>query len=44
MEQGYLDRLLSVYDEDGKPLWSEKESAQLNILRKEIEKALGQSF
>ena len=44
IEQGFLDRLLSEYDEDGKPLWSEKERAQLGFLRKEIENALGQSF
>ena len=44
IEQGFLDRLLSEYDEDGKPLWSEKERDQLGLLRKEIENALGQSF
>ena len=39
-EEGFLSRLLKEYDEDGTPLWNEKERAQLRILRKEIEAAL----
>ncbi len=38
-EQGFLDILLTEYDQDGNPLWSEKECAQLRILRSEIEDA-----
>lgn len=38
-EQGYLDRLLNDPDERGNPLWSEKERAQMGILRKEMEAA-----
>lgn len=40
-EQGYLDRMLAEYDANGKPLWTEKERAQLRVLRDEIGKALG---
>ena len=38
-EQGWLSRLLADTDEDGKPLWSARQSAQLRILRGEIENA-----
>jgi len=38
-EQGCLGRLLDEYDTDGKPLWNEKERAQLRVLREEIERA-----
>ena len=38
-EQGYLSRLLAERDADGKPLWTEKERAQLRVLQNEIEKA-----
>lgn len=37
-EQGHLNRLLAEQDADGKPLWTEKERAQLRVLRNEIEK------
>lgn len=41
-EQGYLNRLLSERGADGKPLWSEKERAQLRIVRREIEAVFGE--
>ncbi|ETP71390.1 HD-GYP domain-containing protein, partial [Lachnospiraceae bacterium JC7] len=37
-EQGYLEKLLREYDEDGKALWKEKELEQLRILKNEIGK------
>ena len=39
-EQGYLDRLLEECGGDGKPLWSEKQCAQLRVLRDELRKSL----
>lgn len=41
-EQGYLSRLLAERDEEGQLLWTEKECAQLRVLREEIEKTLNQ--
>ena len=38
-EQGFFVRLLSEEDENGNPLWKEKERAQLRVLRNEIETA-----
>jgi hypothetical protein len=38
-EQGFLERLLAEYDPEGRPLWKERERAQLRILRREIEAA-----
>ena len=38
-EQGFLSRILTETDETGRKLWSEKECAQLRILKKEIEHA-----
>lgn len=39
-EQGYLGKLLEECNEQGKPLWKEKELTQLRILKGEIEKVL----
>ncbi len=44
VEQGFLDRLLMEYDEDGNPLWNDKERAQLRFLRKEIEEVFGREL
>ena len=41
-EQGFLNRLLAEQDENGKPLWNERERNQLHILKTEIEKAWGE--
>ena len=41
-EQGFLSRLLAERDDAGRPLWAEKERAQLRVLRDEIEKAFEQ--
>ena len=41
-EQGFLRRLLAEYGEDGKPLWTERERAQLCVLRDEIKAAWGE--
>ena len=41
-EQGFLDRLLDEHDATGCLLWTEKERAQLRVLRREIEAALGE--
>ena len=41
-EQGFLNRLLAEYDDAGKPLWTEKERAQLRVVRNEIERTFGQ--
>lgn len=38
-EQGFLNRLLTEYDADGKALWNETQRAQLNVLRREIKNA-----
>lgn len=38
-EDGYVNKLLSVSDEKGNPLWNEAECQQLEILKKELEKA-----
>lgn len=38
-EQGFLNQLLAEYDADGKPLWNEREHAQLRVLRGEIDAA-----
>ena len=38
-EQGFLNQLLAEYDAEGKPLWQEKERAQLRVLRGEIDAA-----
>ncbi len=38
-EQGLLNRLLAEFGADGKPLWHEKERAQLRVLRGEIDAA-----
>lgn len=35
-EQGFLNRLLAERDESGRPIWSEKETAALRILRQEL--------
>lgn len=38
-EQGYLQALLAETDADGKQLWTDRETEQIRILKKEIEKA-----
>lgn len=38
-EDGYVNKLLSVSDEKGNPIWNEAECQQLEILKKELEKA-----
>jgi len=40
--QGFVSRLLLEQNADGKPLWNEKECAQLRIVKKEIEAAWGE--
>jgi putative nucleotidyltransferase with HDIG domain len=40
-EEGYLLALLATTDEKGKQIWTDKETVQLEIVRKEIEKVLG---
>lgn len=40
LEQGFLSRLLAERDADGQWLWTERERAQLRVLRNEIRKAL----
>jgi len=40
-EEGWLLSMLAETGEDGKPLWNERETEQLRILRREIEKAWG---
>lgn len=40
-EQGFLEKLLLGCDEDGKPMWNEREMAQLAIVRREIHNAWG---
>ena len=40
-EQGYLKRMLTGTDENGKVLWNEREKEQLQLLQKEIEAAWG---
>ena len=40
-EEGYLLTLLSEKDEQGKQIWTDKETLQLRIVKKEIEKAWG---
>ena len=37
-EQGFLNRLLAEKDESGRPIWNEKETAALRILRQELRK------
>lgn len=39
-EQGFLSALLAERDPDGKPLWSEKQCAQMRVLRHEIGRVL----
>ena len=39
-EQGWLDRLLSERDDEGKLLWNKKERDQLRVVRNDMEKAL----
>lgn len=39
-DQGFLNQLLAEYGTDGKPLWNERERAQLRVLRGEIDAAL----
>ena len=41
-EQGWLDRLLDERGGDGEALWTEKQRAQMQILREELDKALKQ--
>ncbi len=41
-KQGFLNCLLAERGADGKVLWSEKERAQLRIVRREIEAAFGE--
>ena len=41
-EQGFLNQVLADSDAEGKPLYNERERAQLGILRDEIEKAWGE--
>ena len=36
-EQGFLDSMLAEFDEEGNPLWNERERAQLRVVRNEIE-------
>ncbi|MCR5000427.1 MAG: HD domain-containing protein [Lachnospiraceae bacterium] len=36
--QGYLDKLLSPYDDAGKLLWNDRETEQLKCLKEEVEK------
>ena len=41
-EQGFLDRLLAENDEDGNPLWSDRELEQLRVVRRETDAFLKQ--
>ena len=43
-EEGWLRILLAETDPAGKQIWTDRETEQLNILRKEIEKAWGSSL
>ncbi len=42
-EQGCLSRLLDEFDENGQPLWTESQTAQMRVLREETEKVLGEA-
>ena len=43
-EEGWLRMLLAETDPEGKQIWTDRETEQLRILRKEIEKAWGTSL
>ena len=40
-EEGYLSALLAETDEQGKQIWTDRETEQLRIVKNEIEKVLG---
>ena len=40
-EEGWLLALLAETDENGKQIWTDRETEQLRLLRREIEKAWG---
>ena len=40
-EEGWLDSLLKETDEEGRQIWTDRETEQLRVLRREIDKALG---
>ncbi len=44
IEEGHIKSLLSETDKTGKQIWNEKETAQLGILREELEKYWGFSI
>ena len=43
-EEGWLRSLLAETDSEGKQIWNDRETEQLRILRREIEKAWGVSL
>ena len=43
-EEGWLRSLLAETDSGGKQIWNDRETEQLRILRREIEKAWGVSL
>ena len=41
-EEGWLWALLAETDAEGKQIWTDRETEQLRVLRREIEKVLGE--